>query len=411
MQRKACFFTASFIGLLIYTKAAAQQLGVELDGGLQGMHYSLQNGQTQPLFGGSAGLRYGFPLNGRVNLVTGASIGVYRTRATLRDGVAFSSYQVDDAGSAFQFNVKTVGYKEIQRFYALSIPLLLQYHTQDPIVQWYVEGGGKLLVPFGEDIQVSANQLNLSGYYPDYNIEVSNLPQHGFGTVNDWKSTAAAKFSAGAALSAATGASFALAPGMRVYAGVYVDYGLTSLKAKGDSMPIATYNSTGLTAIKAGSVLSRSGAGRASLLAFGLQVRLTFGAAGSKRVTPESQQPAKDTLSGEQRETIEETVVFGLFGESALPEIQKRHLDEVAVLLQRFPALHISIVGHICNSDTEAEDRRVGVDRAGAVAQYLRSKGIEAGRMNVSPVPESEVFDPSNPLANYRSRHVTIKVL
>ncbi|HVU96516.1 MAG TPA: OmpA family protein [Puia sp.] len=411
MQWTACFVIANFIGLLMVTPAAAQEFGVELDGGLQGTHYTLTNGQTQPLLGGALGLRYGFRLTPRWNLVSGVSGGIYRTRASLHDGVAYSAYQVDETGSAFRLDVSTTGYRETQRFFAVSIPLLLQFHTSDPIVQWYFEGGAKLFVPFSTHIDVSAKQLVLSGYYPDYNIEISNLPQHGFGTINNWQSTATAQLRPAAALSAATGASFSLAPGIRVYAGVYLDYGLTGLKARGDSTPIATYHSTGLNGVEANSVLNGPGAGKMTLLAFGVQLRLGFGSGRSKPVSRASRQAVKDTLTTEELDEIQEPLVFGLLGETALPEIQKRHLDEVAGLLKRFPAVRISIAGYICNSETETEEKKVGVDRAAAVARYLQSNGIDAGRMEVSPVAVSEVFDPSNPLANYRSRRAVIKVL
>jgi hypothetical protein len=43
--------------------------------------------------------------------------------------------------------------------------------------------GGKVFVPFNSNIRVSAKQLTLSGYYPDFNVDVSSLPQHGFGTI------------------------------------------------------------------------------------------------------------------------------------------------------------------------------------------------------------------------------------
>jgi len=411
MHRKAFFFTNVLLGLLAFTPAAAQELGIELDGGLQGTHYTLKNGQTQPLIGGSLGLRYGFRLHPRWNLVSGISGGIYRTRASLHDGVAYTSYEVDGTGSAFQFNLRTTGYKETQRFFAASVPLLLQYHTSDPILQWYFEGGAKLFLPFSTHIDVSAKQLVLSGYYPDYNIEVSNLPQHGFGTVNDWKSTATAKLWPAAALSAATGASFGLAPGIRAYAGLYIDYGLTGLKSKGDSTPIATYHSAGLNGVQANSVLNGPNAGKMTLLAFGVQLKLTLGSGRSKPVARATQQPARDTLTADQSEVIQEPVVFGLFGETVLPEIQKKHLDEVADLLKRFPAVRIAITGHICNSETETEEKKVGVDRAAAVARYLQSKGIGAGRMEISPAAASDVFEPTNPLANYRNRRAEIKVL
>jgi len=405
------------LAILAPRPAVAQGLNIQLDGGLQGTHYTLSNGKVQPQPAGSLGVGYSFRLGGTVDLLTGVAGGIYRTKATLRDGVISSTYQVDDAGSAFQYNVKATGYQEMQRFYAVSVPLLLQYHTQDPLLQWYFDAGGKVVVPFGSNTQVSAGQLTLSGYYPDYNIEVSNLPQHGFGTVNGWKAnTTSTQLKPSVAVSAATGVSFSLAPQTRLYAGVYADYGLTGVAKKGSSrVPLVGYNSSGVNGVKAGSVLNSGTTGTVSLLSFGLQVRLSFGlsgrrSAGGSKTAQTAAPPVQDTLEDEQRESIEESVVFGLLGETAIPEIQKKHLDEVAGLLKRFPALRISITGHTCDGDSEPEDKAVGVERAKSVAAYLRGKGIDPARMEVSPASVTDVSEPFNPLANYRSRRVVIKI-
>jgi OOP family OmpA-OmpF porin len=414
MIRKITGIAIAFMAII--TQAGAQGLSIELDGGLQGTRYSLQNGQSQLQAGGSLGLGYGFRLGRSLNLLTGVTGGVYRTQASLRDGVVFSSYQVDDAGSAFQYTVKPTGYKETQQFFAASVPLLLQYHTTDAGVQWYFAGGGKVFVPFNTSTQVSATQLSLSGYYPDFNVDLSNLPQHGFGTINNWKANATTKLRPAAALSAATGLSFSLSPGTRFYAGVYVDFGLTDLKETNDSIPLATYSSTGISGVQAGGVLNMPKAGQVRLLSFGLQLRLSFGSGGSKAAArhhkiTEPEQPAKDTIGDEQYEGIEGAVVFGYPGETAIPENQKNHLDEVAAIMKQYPAIQISIAGHICDDEKGAEDNKVGAERAKAVAQYLRSKGVDPSRMHVSSVGESDVFEPFNPLANFRSRRAVITVL
>ncbi len=253
----------------IITRSRAQELGIEVNGGLQGTQYQLQNGQNKQLPGGSLGLSYIFRLSSRWGLHTGITGGFYRTQAALPDGVVFTSDQVDDAGSAFQYQVKAGGYKETQRFLAASIPLLLQYHTTGS-TQWYIEGGGKVFVPFHTSIQVSAQQLSLSGYYPDFNLNVSNLPQHGFGTLHGWKSSTTSELKPAAALSAATGLGFRLSPGARLYTGLYVDYGLTDLNDKNGTMPLVTYSSTGINGVRANSVVNMQNAGQVVLLSFGL---------------------------------------------------------------------------------------------------------------------------------------------
>ena len=171
---------------VIISRSGAQGLGIELNGGLQGTHYQLQNGQTTQLPGGSLGLCYSFRLAGNWNFLTGIIGGLYRTQATLHDGGVFSSGQIDDAGSAFQYNVSTTGYKEIQQFFAAGIPLQLQYHTAGAGTQWYITGGGKVWIPFNTSTQVSAQQLSLSGYYPDYNLDAGLAETLAWYKKNKW---------------------------------------------------------------------------------------------------------------------------------------------------------------------------------------------------------------------------------
>ena len=399
----------------IITRAGAQELGIELDGGLQGAQYRLQNGQVTQLPAASLGLDYTFRLSSRWDLLTGIIGGLYRTHASLLDGTVFTYDEVDDAGSAFQYNVKTTGYKETQQFIAVNIPLMLQYHTTGAGMRWYFDAGGKAFFPLNAGIRISADQLSLSGYYPDYNLNISNLPQHGFGTINGLKASPIVALKSGAALSAATGLSFRLSPGTRLYMGLYIDYGLTGLKAKNDSMPLVTYSSAGISKVQANSVLNMPIAGQMNLLSFGIQARLSFGSARAKPAArPKTQERPRQlpdsTLSRAEVETLRTPVIFGLIGEAFLSENEKAHLDKVADIMQQHPGIRISIVGHTCDSAVQRENVKVAEARAQTVAHYLRGKGISRTRMDISYFPESDPFHPDNPAANYRNRRAVITI-
>ena len=413
MIKKVFGVTICFAALI--TQAGAQEFGIELNSGLQGMYYTLQNGQSKLLPGGSLSLNYTFSLSSQWGLLTGVTGGLYRAQATLPDGVVFTSDQVDDAGSAFQYNVKTTGYIETQRFIAASIPLQLQYHTAGPGTQWYFNGGGEVLFPFNASIYVSVQKLSLSGYYPDVNLEVSNLPQHGFGTLNGWKRSTSFKLKPAAALSAATGLSFGLSPGTRLYTGLYVEYGLTDLKDKNSSMPLVTYSSIGISRVQPNGVLNMQNAGQATLLSFGVQVRLSFGSTKAKpsiqhKTKTEPELQGMPTISDDEVDVIQRPVIFGIIGETSVPEIEKSHLNEIAEIMKQYPRIRISIVGHICNSSAETENIKVGAARAKAVAHYLRGKGIDRGRMDISFFGKSDPGDTTDPSANYQNRRVVITV-
>jgi OOP family OmpA-OmpF porin len=396
----------------IVTQAGAQ-VGIELNGGLQGTTYQLQNGKDKLLPGGSLGLDYTFRLGGQWGLLTGIMGGIYRTQATFPDGLIFNYNQLDDEGSAFQYSLKTVGYKESQRFFAATIPLLLQYHTADEGTQWWMNAGGKIFFPFNSSIQISAKQLSLSGYYPDYNLEVSNLPQHGFGALNNWKTSATTAFKPTAALSAATGISFRASGGKRLYIGVYADYGLTDLREKTGTLPFATYNAGGINGVQANGVLNMPNAGKVGLLSVGLQVRLSFGEnkarpARQHKVITAPQLPMDSTISLDDSDNVERPVVFGILGETVIPEVQRLHLDQVATFMMQHPNIRISLVGHSCGNGIENEDPKLGDIRARAVARYLKNKGIGFARMDVSFDHENDLAQPADEAANYASRRVEI---
>src|ERR1700753_1179198 len=156
MLTKIIAFTGCFLAIL--GLADAQGFGVELDGGLQGMHYSLQNGSTKLLPGGALGLDYSLRLYKNWSLLTGIQGAIYRTQATFQQGLGFSYNEVDDAGTAFRYNVRLAGYKETQRSFAVTIPLLLQYHTPGAGPQWFIDGGGKLFLPVSTNAQVSTQE-------------------------------------------------------------------------------------------------------------------------------------------------------------------------------------------------------------------------------------------------------------
>jgi len=436
----------------IIARANAQEFGIELNGGWQGMRYSLKGGQAKLLPAGSLGLNYTFRLSDHLGLLTGVTGGVYRTQATLQDGKVFTYGAVDDVGSAFQYRLKFTGYKETQRFIAASIPLLLQYHTGGAGMQFYINGGAKLFIPFNTNAQISAKHADITGYYPDFNVELSDLPQHGFGALDNWETTSTLKIKPAGALSAGAGMIFRLSSGLSLYTGLFVDYGLTNLKDDKDTLPLITYAPKGAKETQANSILNTQYAGRATLLSYGLQIRLSFGHGRVRSVTrldtasrtqtvvqsqpvvqhttvprsdtaasaqtvrppiaaqsqpaaiPKTKEGSSPALSPEEAAIINEPVVFGIMGEASIPELQQPHLDELINLLKQHPNIHLTIIGHYCNGEMTTESKKVGEARAKAVMRYLQKKGIPRNRMTAVSASEGDPSLVSDPAANYQRR-------
>jgi OmpA-OmpF porin, OOP family len=446
-QMKHIKTIACFCLLASQLQTKAQEFGIEANGGLQGLQYSITNGNVKLQPGGGLGADYTFTLGKHWGVLTGITANYYATKATLQDNAVFSSYQVDDAGSAFQYNVKTVGYSETQRLLAAGIPIMVQYHTAGSGAQWYINAGTKIILPFNTRIKATADQVTTSGYYPDYNIEVNNLPQHGFGTVSNWKGELKPDLKPTATASVATGISFKLSNTARLYTGLYVDYGLTNMRKGDANQPLVSYNATNVAAIQSNSILNTTYAGDPKLLAFGVQVRITFNKckkkaaakptpppvvkeqppviADSGRVIPQPPAPkdtiqpaptpaepvAAATITEQETVVVRQPMSFEKIGQTAVPDQLKSHLDSVAAILLQYPDLRVDIVGHTCDIGSEKRNLRIGEERAKAVAAYLQAKGVAAKRIDTHTAGESAPLVPNTSEANRQvNRRVTITI-
>lgn len=268
MYRTKIFYSICL--LIAGFQLQAQEFGIELNTGMQGLKYEQSGGDDKLKPGFSIGANYCFFLNGSLGFVTGISFGKYGSVTSLPDGTQ-SSWQVDNTGSAFEYKILTAGYKEKLDFFTAGIPLMLQYHTQEQ-TQWYVNVGTKLIFPFSGKLKTAANRLALSGYYPDFNIEVKEMPQHGFGTITNWKQDIKQDLKPTATLSAATGVSFKVSTGMFLYTGLYIDYGISDIKKAGNAnQAFFSYSHAGVGRISATGITNNS---NARVFAFGLQLRL-----------------------------------------------------------------------------------------------------------------------------------------
>ncbi|MGN6416992.1 MAG: OmpA family protein [Pseudobacter sp.] len=434
----ACLTALSLSGSTL-----AQEFGIELNAGLQGLRYDISNGDRKLQPGGSLGVNYTFHLGRKWGLLTGVSASYFNTKVTLQDGT-FSSYQVDNTGSAFQYNIKATGFEEKQSFLAGAVPLMLQYHTLGN-TRWYVNAGAKLILPVEATVKAKASQLTLSGYYPDYNIEVKDMPQHGFGTVNNWTSETKQELKPAVMASAATGISFRLGEGVRLYTGVYFDYGVTNMnKGSGDNASLVAYNPANINEAKAGSLLN--GIDKIHAMGYGIQVRLGLEKKKQKSTPPsppppvaeapvkqepvqvavppppqpkeEVKQPKQDpeptpapTITTEEITVVEKPVVFSKIGNTTLSESFKPHLDSIATILNRYPDLRVDVIGHTCDIGTEKENARIGLERAKSVAKYLQSKGIAMSRMDLSSAgPSNPVVENTSAGNRSLNRRVTVMV-
>lgn len=271
-------FSLFFI-LIISIKVNSQEANITAGIGLQGLEFKPINGKNSIKSGFRIGMGYTYFINDNWGIITGAELSSYQNQTDLEDKI-YTSNQIDSEGEAFEYRVGAKGYKEKNRFLAVSIPLMIQYRTGDNL-KFYISGGGKIGFPFSQKTEASAQSLILSGYYPSMNAEYTDLPQHGFGTINNWNGSKKGKLQNSFMLSAETGVSFMISKKSKIYTGFYLDYGLNSMVKQPDSIeenPLVTYSSNGINNIRSNGILvMKDGIDKARLIAYGILLRYTFG--------------------------------------------------------------------------------------------------------------------------------------
>ncbi len=259
--------------LITTTYVYSQEIGFYSGGGLAGQKYKSIDGENKINLGGHLGLSYTHYFTDSLGIYTGLEFGSYHFKLNLNYEYQYSQNIVNDLGNAFEYRITTNQYQEDNHFTALAIPVMIKY-LWGKRYKFYVQGGAKLIIPQKIKMTVNANKVHLSGYFPDKNLLIENMPNHGFGSMIDWKQKTEDNQNLSVALSLATGMYFDIGRKSRLYTGLYLDYGVTNMykNVKSDeSKPFIDYSPEGIEYAKPNGLLNNR-----NLLAFGIQLSYTF---------------------------------------------------------------------------------------------------------------------------------------
>ena len=87
-------------------------------------------------------------------------------------------------------------------------------------------------------------------------------------------------------------------------------------------------------------------------------------------------------------------------------------LDRVAEVLRRYPQSYVDVIGHTDSTGSEAYNQRLSERRAEAVANYLRSRGVQPERIAVYGMGETQpIATNATPEGRARNRRVEIRII
>lgn len=439
--------TGCLLMISISVKAQKQEFSIAVGGGLQGIQYKLKHGDASLKPGFLLGFGYMRNIHTRWGISTGLELGLYQTKASLSSNVLYTTHEIDSENSAFEYRVKASGYREEQKVWALNIPLMLQFHPELNKNGLYAQLGMRMGISVSSKYSTSADQIVATGYYPDYNLEITDLPVHGFGTQQGWKGEGEYDLKPSWSAAAEAGWRFKLSGSNHLYAGLFFDYGLNDIKRSEGNGALLGYQPAGLSKSQATGLFElKEETGNARLMAYGIKLRIGFGSGKLKKKTipapvivpTPAPVPVKDTtvavvagpvepvvtdtveeavtevdsLTAEEMKILETPFLFGKVGDTTLSEAAKQHVSAIAEILKKHQSVGVSIEGHTCNIGTPAANEKIGLARANAVAAALQGQGIDADRLQPVSRAHLEPVVPNNTEVNRKkNRRVILKLL
>ena len=138
---------------------------------ISGSDYLKQNG-----FKYSLGAVYMLPI-GKVSAV-GLGVRYGMCSLNLRSRELYYSCSIyDDEGESFEYRAYGRDLKEKQTIHLIEIPIYYRYRLKN----MYFDVGPEIAIPLGGKSKTVSGNVELTGYYPKYNVELTDLLNHGFG--------------------------------------------------------------------------------------------------------------------------------------------------------------------------------------------------------------------------------------
>lgn len=220
------------LSLLIFVSTHAQNkvqyMHFSIGEGIHNFSYSLQNGTEKAKSGFTINAAYSYFFTSDWGLQTGLGLQSYNTLSTL-NYLSTTPDVIDAVGDSYEFRNNYKNWQEKQQALFIDIPIEAQYrHFFTSKLGILASGGMKISVPVHASYKTVGGEMVITGYYSKWNVLLSDLPQHGFGTYADSYGGNISLKPAYIAI-ADLGVLYKLSENLDFYIGAYINYGLNSV--------------------------------------------------------------------------------------------------------------------------------------------------------------------------------------
>ena len=259
---------------------AQNEFSLYAGAGQSSMNYKLLNGDRSNGFGGDFGAGYTHFFNENFGINTGLGLAFYSAKTKINNETTLiSSNLKDNEGDDFDMHSTLKNFEEKQNAMFLNIPVMLQFQT-GKINKFYLQGGAKIGIPISGNYETTDATITNKAYYPKYDNWATTQKFMGFGVFQNQKSEGDLGLNVSLMLSAETGMKWNLSNKLRLYTGLFFDYGLNDIINKHDK-PFINYNLANPENISTNSVLeslsnTETMTNKVSIVAIGFKLKIAL---------------------------------------------------------------------------------------------------------------------------------------
>jgi len=243
--------------------ASDQYLHFSVGVGDNNLSYNLQNGDHSGRVGYSLNAAYSYFFNPQWGVQAGVGIQSFGALSTLN----FQSVEpaTDSDGDSYVFRDAYKNWQEKQKVLLFEIPVQAQFrHRLNKKTGLLASLGAKVSFPLKKTYKTAGGEMLTTGYYSQWDAELSDLPQHGFSTYTGGYNGHLSLHPAYTAI-ADLGGLYKLTDKLDLYLGGYFNYGLNNILKYSDQL---IYQSDGVY----NGVLASNQTSKVRLVAFGVKV-------------------------------------------------------------------------------------------------------------------------------------------
>lgn len=427
MKKQTIIGLSILICGVIYSQEKGSFLHFNVGGGLNTLSYRLLDGTQKGQAGYTLDAAYSYFFSPHWGIQTGVGLQSFSSMST--QNYLSASPDVDTDGQTYEFRSFYKNWQEKQQALSIDIPLELQYkHSFGKKFGIIASAGAKISFPISASYKTSGGTLTTTGYYSQWDVELSDMPEHGFSTFTDFKGNLSLK---PAYMGIADlGGLYKLSEMMDLYFGGYFNYGLNNVVTPGTNrmfQPIGIYNG----------VFASAQTNDVKTFSIGLKVGIYLKMCKKKNEVAIVQQidnkPEPEVIK--QNETAPDTVkavapvvvetskveiadqpaipvkkqdtvpvedplvkakeiagtIIGNFGFNSVQLLndQDAKIRALNVLLKTNPDIYLTITGHTDNIGSHEVNLRVGMRRA----QTMKKEFIEQGVSELNLLTQSKAYD------------------